>query len=232
MFSQQHADRSLPGRAPNPQGIHEVISIQDLSKSTYILRIERKDLDFEPGQHILLGEAGKVQKREYSIYSGKHDPFLDILIREIPDGLVSRKLRKLRPGSKLELEPPVGFFTLPSQRLPQDRFLFIASGTGISPFHSFICSNDDLDYTLVHGIRYTEEKYGAADYDADRYVICATQDKKGHFHGRLTAWLLHHRVDEYAMVYLCGNYSMILDAMDMLRSKGIREHQMNAEVYF
>jgi ferredoxin-NADP reductase len=44
--------------------------------------------------------------------------------------------------------------------------------------------------------------------------------------------LKHQAVEDIAMVYLCGNYGMILEAMDILRTKGIRENQMHAEVYF
>ncbi len=213
-------------------GHHAVVAVEDLTPTAYILRFEREGIDFEPGQHILLGEVGRSQMREYSIYSGKEDPYLEVLVREVKDGLVSRRLRKLKPGMMLKVEPPVGFFTLPFQRLPHDRFLFIASGTGIAPFHSFLRSYDDMDYLLVHGIRYANERFGAESYDPERYITCTSRDEQGHYQGRLTSWLKHQAVEDIAMVYLCGNYGMILEAMDILRTKGIRENQMHAEVYF
>lgn len=211
---------------------YRVLEIKDLTETAYVLRINRNELEFTAGQHILLGEGDSTQMREYSIYSGENDPYLEVLIREVKGGLVSKRLRRLKQGTHVQIEPPVGFFILPLKRMPHDRFLFIASGTGIAPFRSFIRSNEDLDYTLLHGVRSREEDFGADDYDPPRYIQCTSRDKNGRFQGRVTDYLSRHDMQGYNMIYLCGNYDMILDSMDILRSKGYREDQMVAEVYF
>ncbi len=210
----------------------QVLEVKDLTDSAYIVRVTRNAMPFTAGQHILLGEAGSTQMREYSVYSGEADEHLEVLVREVEDGLVSRRLKRLKPGDLLQIEPPVGFFTLPLARLPHDRFLFIASGTGVAPFHSFIRSNPDLDYTLLHGVRNAEEDFGADDYDHRRYIQCTSRDRNGRFYGRVTDYLKKYPQPDFAMIYLCGNYDMILEAMDILRTQGYREEQMVAEVYF
>lgn len=214
------------------EAIFRVLETRPLTDSAYIIRIERNAMEFTAGQHILLGEAGSSQMREYSVYSGEQDNYLEVLIREVEDGLVSKKLRRLKVGDQVQVEPPVGFFILPLKRLPHDRFLFLASGTGVAPFHSMIRSNPDLDYSLIHGVRQSGEDFGAEDYDPSRYILCTSRDQNGHFQGRLTDYLHLHPDPNYALIYLCGNYDMILDAMDILRTQGYREEQMVAEVYF
>ena len=214
------------------EAIYLVEEIRTLTDTAYIVRIHRNGTDFTAGQHILLGEAGSSQMREYSIYSGEQDNYLEVLIREVEDGLVSKKLKRLKVGDPVQIEPPVGFFILPLKRMPHDRFLFLASGTGIAPFHSMIRSNPDLDYTLIHGVRHSSENFGMEDYDPARYIQCTSRDENGHFIGRLTDYLRQHPDPDYALIYLCGNYDMILDAMDILRAQGYKESQMVAEVYF
>ncbi len=214
------------------EAIYTVESLRSLTDSAYILRINRNGIDFTAGQHILLGEAGSSQMREYSIYSGEQDDFLEVLVREVEGGLVSKKLKRLKVGDAVQIEPPVGFFILPLKRMPHDRFLFLASGTGIAPFHSMIRSNPDLDYTLIHGVRHSTESFGMKDYDPAHYILCTSRDDNGQFRGRLTDYLRQHPDPDYALIYLCGNYDMILDAMDILRSQGYKEEQMVAEVYF
>ncbi len=212
---------------------HQLLGIRNLTDSTYILEVERKAMDFEPGQHVLMGRADSIHKREYSIYSGNRDENLELLIKEITDGLVSKNLKKLVPGDELEIEGPLGFFGLEEDAVRQGKkFLFVASGTGIAPFHSMVKSIDGLDYTLLHGVRYTEEAYEKDTYDPDRYMLCTTGDKKGDFHGRVTDYIRQHDFDKDTICYFCGNFNMIREAMDLLSKKGFPSEQLHAEVYF
>ena len=76
-------------------GLHKLIELINLTESTYILRIEKKDMEFEAGQHILLGKADDNDQREYSIYSGTNDEYLEVLIKEVVDGSVSIHLKNI-----------------------------------------------------------------------------------------------------------------------------------------
>ena len=70
--------------------LFSVLSVRDLTESTYILRFARKGMAFKPGQHLVVGIPGSGEYREYSIYSGINEDFLEILIKEVDDGLVSK----------------------------------------------------------------------------------------------------------------------------------------------
>ena len=212
---------------------YKILKKKDLTEATFILGFEKNGMRFEPGQHVLAGKAGDIHFREYSIYSGTEDEHLEILVKEIIDGQVSKTLKNLNAGDVVEIQGPLGFFTIDEELLNnKTKFLFIASGTGVSPFHSMIKSYEELDYTLLHGIRHSNEAYGQEDYDENRYITCVTGDNGGKFKGRVTDYIRTHEIDKDTHCYLCGNFEMIREAMDLLEAKGIPQSHLHAEVYF
>ncbi len=212
-----------------PWIIHEV---RDLTEASYVLRISRNGMKFKPGQHLVAGTLQSTDAREYSIYSGMNDDYLEILIREVDDGKLSKKLRHLKKGEAIDIQGPYGFYMYNTQPAPEKKLIFIASGTGISPFHSFARSTPEADYRIIHGIRNINECYDRDHYPDGRYFACTSRDDKGDFHGRLTEYLKKSDLETEAMYYFCGNSDMILNAMDILKKRGIPQSQMYTEVYF
>jgi len=212
--------------------LHKIQSIKNLTDSTYIIRLDKNNFDFRSGQYLSLGLPDEVNMREYSIYSGTADPYLEVLIKEVKEGDVSVILKKTRVGQALNIEGPYGFFTLRDEDIKEKEFLFLATGTGISPFHSFVKSYPNLNYNIIHGIRVAKETYGKESYPSSRYVSTTSQDTKGDYKGRLTAYLQNLKVKPTTLCYLCGNVDMIHDAYDILQSKGVPVDQIHSEVYF
>jgi ferredoxin--NADP+ reductase/benzoate/toluate 1,2-dioxygenase reductase subunit len=209
-----------------------VSEVRDLTEAAYVLRFSRNGMQFRPGQHLVAGIMNTKDSREYSIYSGIHDDFLEILVREVDDGIVSKKLRKLAPGDTLEINGPYGFFMYNTQPPSFKKFLFIASGTGIAPFHSFARSYPNADYKIIHGIRTIDEAYERSGFPPDSYLSCTSRDENGDYNGRLTEYLKTAEIEPDRMIYLCGNSSMILEAIDILEQKGFSGNNIFTEVYF
>ncbi len=211
----------------------KVLSVVWLSDSAFVLRMERNGLEFRAGQYVVLGFPGERISREYSIYSSEHDPYIDLLIKEVDQGVVSRRLRQLMPGDLLELSGPFGFFIL-SDQVIHDRkpVVFVATGTGISPFRSFILSYPDIEYTLLHGIRYRSEAYHMDDYDPARYIACLSRDAGMGYKVRVTGYLSQNDIHTDAFYYLCGNSAMIDEVIDMLEVGGVSPGQIKTEVFF
>jgi len=153
-----------------------VIGRRDLGPDAYVLRITRQELEFTPGHHVHLGLEGSLDLREYSIYSAPDDDFLEVLVREIKDGLVSRQLRDLEPGDPIRLEGPYGYFTIPDPA-SDSPLLFVATGTGIAPFHCFARAYFSLEFTLLHGIRTDVDQFEYSDFPADRIVSCLSRQR-------------------------------------------------------
>lgn len=211
--------------------IYRLHEIRYLTDDTYIIRFDRNGMLFRAGQHITLGIPGNNQVREYSIYSTEQDPALEVLIKEVDTGIVSKQLSKLIPGELLDVDGPFGYFTLDEKKL-RSEYLFIGTGTGIAPFHSLAGSNPGLKYTLLHGVRYGHEAYEKSFYPSRNHILCTSRDGGGDFHGRVTDYLKQKELNYDTIVYLCGNCDMIYDVYDLLTSRGFPSGNIKTEVYF
>ena len=211
---------------------HKIIQTRFLTDRTFVLRFERGNMQFRAGQHIIVGLEGELDQREYSVYSGENDDYLEILVREVLDGKVSLKLKQCQPGQHLQVNGPFGSFGLEKFDMFSRKLVFIASGTGISPFHSFVKSYPGIDYLLIHGVRYKNEAYEREEYDPARYILCTSKEYNEGRKGRLTSFLPGFRVKIDMQFYLCGNNSMIYEASHILGDKGVRDENIFTEVYF
>ncbi len=211
---------------------HKVITVRHLTDSTFVVRLERGELVFQTGQFVLLNHKGVVEQREYSVYSGEHDDYLEVLVREVEGGKVSGKLKQLKAGNEIGVDGPFGFFKFSPEQFKTKKFLFIATGTGVSPFHSFVRTYPELNYKLVHGVRYGNEAYDHQHFEKEKVVLCTSGDSKGDFEGRVTDFLFGEKIDADTNCFLCGNSEMIYEAFDILTGKGIPISNIYSEVYF
>jgi NAD(P)H-flavin reductase len=141
------------------------------------------------------------------------------LVKLVDGGSLTPALQRLRVGDLVEVDGPYGHFCLHEPEDTARRYVFLATGTGVAPFHSFIATYPYLRYKLIHGIRNPNEQYDAADYAPGCYVPCISRNVSGQPSMRLTDYLRDNPVDPDAIVYLCGNRGMIVDAFEILRDQ-------------
>jgi ferredoxin--NADP+ reductase/benzoate/toluate 1,2-dioxygenase reductase subunit len=211
---------------------HKIRKMRNLTESTFVLRLDRGNMQFKAGQHIIVGLKGELNQREYSVYSGENDDYLEILVREVLNGNVSLQLKQCNPGQLLQVNGPFGSFGLETFDIFSRKLVFIASGTGIAPFHSFVKSYPGIDYILLHGVRYNNEAYERNNYDPSRYILCTSKESNGGHKGRVTRFLPGYQVEPDMLFYVCGNNSMIYEIYHILRDKGIADENIFSEVYF
>ena len=212
--------------------LHQVLEIEMLTPETFIIHLDRQQFSFKPGQYGVLRDPETGEGREYSIYSSDQDERLSFLVREVEDGEFSRYLRHLRSGSQIIVEGPRGFFILDDQALAGQPLLFIATGTGISPFHSFVKSYPNLNYHVLHGVHFADEAYGRQAFDTDRFCLCTSREEKGNFFGRVSYYLKENQVNKETICYLCGNSAMIEEVTGILENDGIAPENIRTEVFF
>jgi ferredoxin--NADP+ reductase/benzoate/toluate 1,2-dioxygenase reductase subunit len=208
----------------------KVLDIRRLTKETAVVRFERHGLEFEPGQYIRVGVEGDAEIRDYSVYSGDNADYLEVLVRRVEEGLVSKQLCDLEIGEKVSVGGPYGHFKL-IEEIRSKPLLLIATGTGISPFHSFVESYEGLNFKLVHGTARADEAY-ESDYYGEGYLHCVSREEGGDFKGRVTDYLKTLKIDPETNAFLCGNCDMIYEAFDMLQDNGLPTAQIHTEVYF
>ncbi len=214
------------------KGVHRVQEVRNLNATTYVLRLDRGGMQFQTGQYVSVGVRNDLNMREYSVYSSPKDEYLEILVKEVEHGLVSKRLRKLAPGDEVTVEGPFGFFLIDAASVETRTFCFIATGTGISPFHSFVKTHPQINYTLLHGIRTLDERYEVDTFAPERYVSCVSREDGGTYPGRVTDYLRQNPPENDTLFYLCGNCDMIYESFDILTGQGVEPTQLFAEVYF
>lgn len=221
--------------APDSVIIEEIRAVKQvrfLTENTFVVRFNRNDLQFKAGQFLAVGIKDFLQQREYSIYSGENENYLEILVREVIDGNVSQQLKHVQVGQELLISGPLGINTVKLEDIHSKKFVFVASGTGISPFHSIVASYPSIDYSIFHGVRYLTEAYDRNDYDPKRYFLCSSAENGGDYFGRVTGFMSDFEVDQNMLFYLSGNSAMIYEVFDILRRKGVADENIHTEVYF
>jgi ferredoxin--NADP+ reductase len=221
-----------PGHRFDPDQLQSVrvAANVEIAPETYRLSFPRP-WEFIPGQSIGLTLGPAMPARFYSIASGTADGLVDVLYDKVPDGLLTPRLAALRPGDSLFCSLPFGAF-----RDSLGPSCWIATGTGIAPFVSMARSGRVEDKLLVHGSR---SLAGLLDRDwfaslmGDRYVPCCTREKgEGVFGGRPTEWLRVQPLPPSDRYLLCGNSGMVVDARDILITRGVSFTQVISEIYF
>lgn len=195
------------------------------------LRFERHGVAFKAGEEIQVHGEDHTQDRVYSLLHGENDPFLSILFRVVPDGLMSPRLAALKTGDILHFTGPFGSFVL---RDPARPAWFIATGTGIAPCLSFLRSHPSLDLTVLHGARLASELYERDLLQAScrAYHPCVSRETGTDFHGRVTDLLPTLTLNDRADYYLCGANAMITDVRKQLLSRGIPDSSIFTEAYY
>ena len=208
-----------------------VLEVRFLTDSVFVIRFERHELEFNAGQYVKLGTQDYKERREYSIYSPVRAAYLEVLVQLVDEASFSYRLSKLRPGDKLFVNGPYGNFKL-EETYQNDKNIFVASGTGISPFHSMVLSEPLLNYTILHGVRYLKEGYERSVYHESRYIQCTSGEGGSEFHGRVTDYLRKYKPDSKSHYYLCGNNAMIDEVWNLLELAGVPNTFIHAEIYF
>ncbi len=192
-----------------------VLGLETLAPGVFVLHLDRQR-----------------KEREYSVYSGEADSTLSVLIKEIPDGVVSHQLARLRPGDSVSVSGPYGYFLLEPSMKARVPLLWVATGTGISPFHSFARTYPDAPYRLLHGVRTVAERRLSRGFDPAKVITCVSAEPGGDFFGRVTRKLPELDLSPSTHAFLCGNCDMIYEAFDLLQARGIPAGQIFTEVYY
>lgn len=235
--SQVQVDEAVPENPPVSDGdrryARKVIGVIGLTDNVFMLRLERGDLSFQPGQNVSIGaHLAYQQNSDYSICSGSNDDYLEFLIRENPTGTTSPVLKNVRQGDMVDIVGPYGDLVIDEPDNDKVNYVFIASGVGIAPFRSFIRSYPVLNYRLIHGVRSSKDTVLGQDFDKERYTACISNDAGEHFHGRIIDYLADCPLEDNSVYYLCGNPIVVNHVQELLRERGISSSAIMTEPFY
>jgi ferredoxin-NADP reductase len=117
-----------------------------------VLRPGRGWKGHHPGQYVRIGVDvdGVRLWRAYSVTSPPaRDGRIAVTVKAIADGVVSNYIvRRLRPGTLLQLDQATGDFTLPAT--PPRKVLFVTAGSGVTPVMGMLRSRLGELADVVH----------------------------------------------------------------------------------
>ncbi len=203
---------------------------------------------FAPGQSLTIRRGD--ERRSYSICSARgRAPRIGV--REVAGGAVSGWLvHEVKAGDVIDVQAPSGTFT-PDLDKPGHHVL-IAAGSGITPILSIagsvLAAHPDSTVTLLYGDR-RNDTVMFADEIADLkdaypariclvHVLSREPQEVELFNGRLDPRklrsLLPVTVDVAAADHwwLCGPFSMVQGAIDVLTELGVARDRIHRELFY
>ncbi len=230
-----------------------VLSIRRETLDTVTLRLATT-FSFVPGQFIMLGIPieGKEVKRSYSIASAPNGEWIEITIKKQLNGLVSTAVQSLRGGEELQLYGPFGrAFLFDPNALPlADSLVFIAGGSGIAPFRSFVQAVQSLQPTprvqLLFSVRSAADLIYASElahWPVQAHITLTRPSES-----ELVEWkgltgrigpphlrsLFGEKPEEVANAsyfYICGPTPFVVDVQQLLARHGVAPERVKTEKY-
>ncbi len=210
---------------------HEVIATRVINDDLFELVVDRGGMAFIPGDCVAI-YTDQDKSRPYSIASGSNEAELRFVIREMDGGEVSPWLKNRAPDDRVKITPPFGWFR-PGQDIGDAPFAFIATGTGIAPFLSYLNTFEKPPVQCLYGVRREADAIGfSALREFCPAQLAVSREKTDHHHGRLTDLLDALPLDAETHYYSCGLESMVNEVSEWLRNRGVELSRVHREVFF
>lgn len=238
-----------------------VLEIIPETATTRTLRCERIDGPLPPfraGQYVnvFVDVDGVLTSRPYSISSAPagetegEQRSLDLTVRDKPGGFVAPYLlNEVHVGDELVSTGPAGNFYY-EPLIDGDDLVFLAGGSGITPFMSIIRdtfgrrggATAPLRVRLLYGSRVTDDViFGAelaelaAAHDNFSYATVISEPAPGYegLSGLLDVSLIRDQVGDVSgkTFYICGPAVMYDFCLDALSELGVPAHKIRRELY-
>ncbi len=206
--------------------------------------------EYLPGQYITLrvkiGE--KTYNRAYSLSSAPSlDDFLRITVKEMPDGTVSKYLkRNAKTGETFKVLPPTGNFTVKTNPDKKKHYVFIAGGSGITPIFSMIreilYKEEKSKISLLYSNKTKKETIFLNELETlkekfpKRLKIKYIFTKKGHprIEGEAAKKYIEEASGKFKPpkeYFICGPTGLIKNSVEALQKLGIPREQIHIEYY-
>jgi ferredoxin-NADP reductase len=237
--------------------VTEIIQATPTAKTFRLERVDGPLPPFRPGQYVnvFVDVDGVLTSRPYSIASapqqggetrGETTGSLELTVRDKPGGFVAPYLlNEVRVGDELETTGPAGNF-YHEPLIDGDDVVFLAGGSGITPFMSIIrhaVHNDrSLRIHLLYGNRVPDDMvYGdelaelAAGQPNLRHSVIISEPPPGYegLIGFLSADIIREQVGDVTgkTFYICGPNVMYDFCLAALTELGVPRHKIKRELY-
>ncbi len=202
--------------------------------------------EFQPGQAVIVSAQGQPERRPYSIASSPEQTLetglLDLLVALEQDGRLGSQFGAGTPGTLVDLEGPLGSFTLPP--ITHERVLLVAGGTGIAPLRSMLDhmlrNRISSGISLLYSARRSEEFAFIEEFQrhADAGLLelhqTVTRDDDASWSGRRGRIgrahfeaVLHDPAE--TLCFVCGPEPLVVESVTTLKALGVADAHIRTE---
>lgn len=217
--------------------------------------VKNEAFSYIPGQFIRLhfrNANGEEVRRSYSL-ANQHSPTksIEFAASYVEQGFASELLFNMEIGSTLMMSGPVGKLVLNQETENFKRHVFVATGTGVTPFLSMLepigklLESKAIDEALfLQGVRTKKDvlykeafKTFCNKHQKASFIPCFSQEsaknligleKEGYVQRQFDSLSLNPQSDK---IYLCGNPAMIDEAFSHLKEGQFENKQIIREKY-
>lgn len=189
--------------------------------------------------HVASDQRG--HKRWFTLSSSPTDELVSITTRFTPEkgSTFKKALWRLQTGEVVTMSEALGDFVLP--QLLQTPLVFVASGMGITPFHSMLswltATNEQRPITMLYAVSSEDEIiFQDTLYKAKQHATLIVKNPSaawGGERGPLTAELVMGIAQPSAesLVYLSGPEGQIEKLSKDLIRAGLKKHQLVLDLF-
>jgi glycine betaine catabolism B len=228
--------------------VEEIIEETPSTKTFRFRSVAGELPHFRPGQYVNLCVEidGVLTSRPYSISSAPGNDCLDLTVKDNPGGFVAPYLlREVKLGGLLECSAPAGSF-VHEPLIDGDDLVFLAGGSGITPFMSIIRDQTErgfpLKISLLYGSRLVDDViFGgelaqlAKEYKNFRYKLVISEPPEGYKGetGFLDEKCLtkHLKGLNNKRFFICGPHALHDLCTRSLEKLGVPSHRIRREIY-
>lgn len=227
----------------------KVVAIKTENNDMYSLtlavsgKVNNQHFSFNPGQYIELQvkKNGSYIKRPFTISSSlsqlTRDKTITLTIKKQFEGRITPWLAEaVEKGELLGISPAKGDFVLSAAA--NKEVIFIAAGSGITPFHSLLLShvtnNPEMNFTLLYFARKNQhvlsESLVALELEHKNFTLTLLQSERD---GHCTNAHIDTITTELAScdVYICGPNSMMDSTQELLLDMGLSNDAIHLEQF-
>jgi len=222
-----------------------VLNVEAITPRSRLVTLDLRGqpLVFDPGQAVMVGRSGDRARRPYSIACSPEQAS-ETLRLELLIGVETEATADFgfAAGSMLEIEGPIGTFTLPPDASP-GWMLFVAGGTGIAPLRSMLDhllrKHQGQRISLLYSARSGDEF--AFMRELERHVRAGVLELHQTVTRDDTKWagrrgrigrdhfevVLHEPAD--TLCFVCGPSSLVDESVSTLKALGVAGPKIRTE---
>ncbi|MEM6666068.1 MAG: ferredoxin--NADP reductase [Pseudomonadota bacterium] len=255
--------RAAPFVVPDGVFGETVTAVEHYTDRLFRFRMTRPaSLRFRSGEFVMIGlpRGGKPVYRAYSIASPSWDDELEFYSIKVPDGPLTERLQKIRPGDTVLMKKKPTGTLVNDALLPGSRLWLFSTGTGLAPFASLVrdpetyekfetvilCQTARTVAELAYGAQVVEQTradplVGEMAAGRLRFYPTTTRDASPNT-GRITDLIRNAKVfadlglpsldPETDRAMICGSMEMLKETKALCEAAGLVEGANNRPATF